>query len=178
MCFALAANSSRLRFAVSFGFSPSRLCRCCSGDALVLCHRFKWLTLVLHHQLAFFAVAALLLLCVHRPRASPLQRMGRACALLSARVLHPCGFAVSACALLSRQIALAHASPSACILRPCGFAVTARASRSCFTIAANGSRSRIAVSLRPLPLRLCLHCAGIALFLHLYGKWLALALCS
>ena len=138
----------------------------------------KWLALALHHQLAFFAVAALLLLCVRCPCASPSQQMGRTHTLLSVRNLFPCGFAISARALPSRQIALARASPSACVLRPCGFAVAAHASRSCFTVAANGSRSHFAISSRPLPLRLCLHCAGVALFLCLYGKWLALALCN
>ncbi len=172
------ANGLHSRFAVSLSFSPSRLCRCCSSDAFVLCHCFKWLALALCHQLAFFAVAALLLLCVHCPRASPLQQMGLACALLSARVLCPCGFAISACALPSWQIALACALPSACVLRPRSFAVAARASRSCFAVTANGLCLRFAISLCPWPLQLCLHCTGVALFLCLCGKWLALALCS
>ncbi len=159
-------------------FSPSWLCHRCLGDALVLRHCFKWLALALHCQLAFFAVAALLLLCVRCPHASPLQQMGHSCALLTAHILCPCGFAVSARALPSWQIALARALPSACILRPSGFAVAARALRSFFAVIANGLRSRFAISLHPLPLKLCLHCAGVALFLRLCGKWLVLALCS
>jgi hypothetical protein len=110
-------------------FLPRGFAIAARANALVLPRRFKWLALALCRQLAFFAVAALLLLCVRRPRASPSQQMGRAHTFLSARVLCPCSFAVSARALPSRQIALARALPSACVLRPHGFAVAACVSR-------------------------------------------------
>jgi hypothetical protein len=47
----------------------------------------------------------------------------------------------------------------------------------CFTVAANGSRSCSAISLRSLPLRLCRCCTCIPLVLRCRSKWLALALC-
>jgi hypothetical protein len=96
---------------------------------------------------SFFAVVASPSLLVHHPRASPLRQMACACALLSA-----------------------------CVLLPRGFAVAAWATPSCFAIASNGLHSRFAISSRSLPLLLYRCCACVALVRLRRSKWLALAL--
>jgi hypothetical protein len=156
---------------------------------------------------SFLVVAALPSLLVRHPCALPSWQMACACALLSAHVFLPCGFAVTARATLlcfavtsdgkrshfvvsSRSSLLPLCCCCACITLVhlhcskwvalalcCQLASFALAECSCFAIAANGSCLHFAISLRSAPLRLCRCCSCVALVLHHRSKWLALALC-
>jgi hypothetical protein len=130
----------------------------------------------------FLAVAALPSLLVRHPCALPSRQMARACALLSACIFLPHSFAVTArrhsCALPLLQMASACALLSARVLPHCRFAVAVRASPLCISVAANGSLSRFAVSLRPLPLRLCHQCLCFAVVANGSCLRFTVSLCS
>ena len=168
------------------------VCSChCSCVALFLCPHGKWLTLALHHQLTFFAIAALPSLLGRCPRpgfavcSRPLPSRLRCRCLCIALVLsrHSKWLALEFC----HQLAFFALAALPLWLCPRGFALAALPLWLCpcgFAIAAHALLSQRMSCARVLPL-VCVLCPqgftlGAALpsllVLHRRGKLLALAL--
>ena len=163
------------------------VCSChCSCVALFLCPHGKWLTLALHHQLTFFAIAALPSLLGRCPRpgfavcSRPLPSRLRCRCLCIALVLsrHSKWLALEFC----HQLAFFALAALPLWLCPRGFALAALPLRlchccSCFAVTANVLCSRFATSLRSLPSRLHPWC-GFAVIACASPSWRIARTCA